>query len=65
MKHVASARPDRETSSNSKKGCLGDFINIASYTSSSAMELNDSGSDFFKVNTTRVTRSFRVDKYCN
>ena len=61
MKHVTSARLDRvinekamrgETRSNSKKGCPGDFINIASYTSLSAMELNDSDSDFVKVNTT-------------
>ena len=61
MKHVASALPYHvitekamrgEARSNSKKGCLGDFINIASYTSLSAMELNDSDSDFVKVNTT-------------
>ena len=61
MKHVASALPDHlitekamrgEARSNSKKGCLGDFINIASYTSLSVMELNDSDSDFVKVNTT-------------
>ena len=69
VKHVASALPDYvitekamrgEARSNSKKGCPGDFINIASYTSLSAMELNDSDSDFVMVNTTWVTRSFRV-----
>ena len=51
MKHVTSAHFDRvinekamrgETRSNSKKGCPGDFINIASYTSFCAMEKNDS-----------------------
>ena len=61
MKHLASALPDYvitekamrgEARSNSKKGCPGDFINIASYTSLSAMELNDSDSDFVKVSTT-------------
>ena len=61
MKHLASALPDYvitekamrgEARSNSKKGCLGDFINIASYTSLSVMELNDSDSDFVKVSTT-------------
>ena len=61
MKHVASALPDHvitekvmrgEARSNSKKGCLGDFINVASYTSLSVMELNDSDSDFVKVSTT-------------
>ena len=61
VKHVASALPDYvitekamrgEARSNSKKGCPGYFINIASYTSLSAMELNDSDSDFVMVNTT-------------
>ena len=61
MKHVASALPDHvitekamrgKARSNSKKGCLGDFINVASYTYLFVMELNDSDSDFVKVSTT-------------